>query len=171
MILTVGRDRHAAVEIVPSAMTKSCPGNFASEEDAAEEVSEEYWDKTAGIGRRSSSAAVANPLPFLRVRLQPSPACLRNRLSRPKSNRRPTSRLTSAFHGDRPRKKPIMVGMPPTDGLIRGFSFFPVDPADGSTTEKNGSTENNQSQRRLIHVDFSVLQVSAHVTRFLRGQC
>lgn len=40
-------DRHAVVGIIPSEMTKSCPGNFALEEDA-QEVVEGYWDKKSG---------------------------------------------------------------------------------------------------------------------------
>lgn len=44
-------DRHAVVGIIPSEMTKSCPGNFAPEEDDdedAQEVNEDYWDKKTG---------------------------------------------------------------------------------------------------------------------------
>lgn len=46
-------DRHAVVGIIPSEMTKSCPGNFVpDEEEDAQEVVEGYWDKKSGIAEK-----------------------------------------------------------------------------------------------------------------------
>lgn len=53
MLLAVGGERHAVVGIIPSEMTKSCPGHFAPEEDA-QEVVEEYWDEASGTGEIST---------------------------------------------------------------------------------------------------------------------